>query len=232
MMRKTLLFLFVMALGTGADAQDAPRITQVSAAPETLAVGPAPRDNDLPRARWESRHNGALWTRVALAAVTTHGAPLLGVVPRDITDWCPAYPDQTPDNRAAFWAALLSTLSRYESTWNPSAVGGNGRWFGLMQIYPPTAEFRDCRVQTGEGLKRASDNLNCAVRIMAITVPRDDAISVKDTRWRGVAADWGPIRNDWMRRDMQRYTRKQNYCRALSEVRPKGRPDTQAALAE
>ena len=232
MIGKIAVFLGLVALGSGAFAQDAPLVSQIPAAPDALATAPAPRDNHLPRARWENRQNGALWTRVALAAVATHGAPLLGVVPRDIAEWCPAYPVQTAENRAAFWAALLSTLSRYESTWNPNAVGGNGRWFGLMQIYPPTAEFRDCRVQTGEGLKRASANLNCAIRIMAITVPRDEAISVKNTRWRGVAADWGPIRNDWMRRDMQRYTRKQTYCRALGEVRPKQRPDIQAALAE
>ena len=93
-----------------------------------------------------------------------------------------------------------------------------------MQIYPPTAEFRDCRVQTGAGLKRGSDNLNCAVRIMNITVPRDTAISVKDTRWRGVAADWGPIRNDRMRGVMQRYTKRQVYCRKLEDVRPPARP--------
>ena len=43
-------------------------------------------------------------------------------------------------------------------------------------------------------------------------------------RWRGVAADWGPIRNDWMRRDMQRYTKRQVYCRPLAEVRPRARP--------
>lgn len=195
-----------------------------SAAPVVLASRPEPRDNDVPRARWEHRAKGDLWTRVTIEAVETHGAALLDVVPRDIAEWCPAYPENGPEERAAFWAGLLSTLSRYESTWNPRAVGGGGRWFGLMQIYPPTAEFRDCRVQSGEGLKRGSDNLNCAVRIMAITVPRDGAISVMDTRWRGVAADWGPIRNDWMRRDMQRYTKRQVYCRMLSEVRPRARP--------
>ncbi|NNE88383.1 MAG: transglycosylase SLT domain-containing protein [Silicimonas sp.] len=189
-----------------------------------LVNRPAARDADVPRARWEHRQNGMLWTRVAMAAVNTHGEALTNTVPRDIVEWCPAYPDHTKKDRAAFWAALLSTLSRYESTWKPRAVGGNGRWFGLMQIYPPTAEFRGCRVQSGEGLKSAAANLNCAVRIMAITVPRDDAISVLDGRWRGVAADWGPIRNDWMRRDMQRYTKRQPYCRLLSEVRPKRRP--------
>ena len=185
---------------------------------------PAARDNRLPRARWEHRRDGELWTRVALAAVGTHGAALLEVVPKDIAEWCPAYPKNTPDQRAAFWAGFLSTLARYESTWDPSAVGGGGRWFGLLQIYPPTAEFRDCRVQTGDALKNGPNNLNCAVRIMAITVPRDNAISVKDSRWRGVAADWGPIRNDWMRGDMQRYTKRQVYCRALEDVRPVERP--------
>ncbi len=226
---KAVTILGFMLLSSPGIAQSP---ADISAAPETLTVSPEPRDTALPRARWEHRQNGALWTRVVLAAVQTHGAPLLSVVPRDIAEWCPAYPGNDAPERAAFWAALLSTLSRYESTWNPRAVGGDGRWFGLMQIYPPTAEFRDCRIQTGEGLKRGSDNLNCAVRIMAITVPRDTSISTKDTRWRGVAADWGPIRNDWMRRDMQRYTRAQTYCRPLAEVRPKKRPEPQAALAE
>jgi hypothetical protein len=59
---------------------------------------------------------------------------------------------------------------------------------------------------------------------MAITVPRDQAISVNDTRWRGVAAEWGPVRNDRMRRDMQRYTKRQSYCRPLAQVRPSPRP--------
>lgn len=185
---------------------------------------PAARNNHLPRASWEHRRNGDLWTRVALASVRTHGRALLEVVPKDIAEWCPAYPDSGEEQRAAFWAALLSTLSRYESTWNTHAVGGGGQWFGLMQIYPPTAEFRNCRVQSGDGLKHGPSNLNCAVRIMAVTVPRDNAIAIEEGRWKGVAADWGPIRNDWMRRDMQRYTKRQTYCRPLSEVRPRKRP--------
>ena len=187
-------------------------------------VVPEARDRDVPRARWEYTADGALWTRVALAAVQGHGAALIETVPKDIADWCPAYPENPPKARAAFWVGLLSTVSRYESTWKPRAVGGGNQWFGLMQIYPPTAEFRDCRVQTGRGLLNGADNLSCAVRIMAITVPRDQAISLKDTRWRGVAADWGPVRTDWMRRDMQNYTKRQSYCRPLSEVRPKERP--------
>ena len=212
-----VLSLFVIACLAGpGQAQEAFRLSN--------EVRPPARDNDLPRARWEHREKGPLWTRVVISAVETHGDALLNVVPQDIAAWCPAYAENGPEERAAFWAGLLSTLSRYESTWNPRAVGGNGRWFGLMQIYPPTAEFRACRVQTGTELKRGSDNLNCAIRIMNVTVPRDNAIAVKDTRWLGVAADWGPIRDDRMRRDMQRYTKKQTYCRRLAEVRPPRRP--------
>ena len=229
---KSLLLLVLISASSSALASDEALEPEMSYAPVALSAKPAQRDSTLPRARWEHRLNGELWTRVALAAVKTHGAPLLDVVPKDIAEWCPAYPDQGRNERAAFWASLLSTLSRYESTWNPRAVGGGNLWFGLLQIYPPTVEFRDCRVQTGEGLKHASANLNCAVRIMAITVPRDQAISTKDARWRGVAADWGPIRTAWMRNDMQRYTRRQTYCRLLSEVRPQQRPGDQAALAE
>ncbi len=218
-MIRALAFLTMFTV-FGAEASESPVLTPGA----TRADRPAPRDNAVPRARWEQRQDGDLWTRVVISAVETHGAALLQTVPRDIDDWCPAYRTNAREDRAAFWAGFISTLARYESTWNPRAVGGNGRWFGLMQIYPPTAEFRDCRVQTGEGLKRGSDNLNCAIRIMNITVPRDDAISVKDSRWRGVAADWGPIRNDWMRRDMQRYTKRQVYCRRLEDVRPVARP--------
>ncbi len=218
-MIRALLLIIAMA-ATSAHATEAP----VGGLAIATSERPAARNNQVPRARWEHRGKGPLWTRVVISAVETHGSELLTTVPKDIMDWCPAYAENGPDKRAAFWAGFVSTLARYESTWNPRAVGGGGRWFGLMQIYPPTAEFRDCRVQTGEGLKRGSDNLNCAIRIMNITVPRDNAISVKDSRWRGVAADWGPIRNDWMRRDMQRYTKRQVYCRRLADVRPKARP--------
>ena len=175
--------------------------------------------------RWERLPGGDLWTRVALASVRSHGAPLLDTVPQDIGEWCPAYAGESDEGRASFWTALLSALSRYESTWNPSAVGGGGLWHGLMQILPATAEFRGCRAVTGAALRHGPSNLSCAVRIMAATVPRDDAISVRGAeRWLGVAADGGPMRSERTRRDMQRYTRRQVYCRPLADVRPRRRP--------
>ncbi|MEK6216950.1 MAG: transglycosylase SLT domain-containing protein [Boseongicola sp.] len=231
-MRAILLTLPFLAFAFGSSAAEVTPEPGTSSAPITVDATPPIRGSVLPRARWEHRRGGALWSRVSLSAIQTHGRTLLDVVPRDIAAWCPAYAANDADQRAAFWAALLSTLSRYESTWDPRAVGGGGRWFGLLQIYPQTAEFRRCDVQTGNGLKQASANLNCAVRIMSVTVPRDQAISLKENRWKGVAADWGPIRNDWMRRDMQRYTSRQIYCRSLAQVRPKARPACTATCQE
>ena len=224
MIRAALLAAVLMSGAARAEIVSGDDLEKQAFGESVTSSRPAARDTTIPRARWERRSGGNLWTRVAMSAVMTHGAPLLDVVPRDISEWCPAYPEQDAEKRAMFWTALISTVTRYESTFNPRAVGGGGLWFGLMQIYPQTADFRKCRVRTGEGLKHAPSNLNCAIRIMATTVPRDTAISLKENRWKGVAADWGPIRNDWMRRDMQRYTKRQTFCRPLASVRPTARP--------
>ena len=229
-MKRLIALLAPVLLGASAMAETVPETRPVPVVEEDAVSGvfdgrPPVRDNAIPRARWDYRSDGWLWTRVALSAVQSHGRPLIDTVPRDIDAWCPAYRDNDDETRAAFWAGLLSALSRYESTYDPRAVGGGGRWFGLLQIYPQTAEYRDCRVQTGEGLKSASANLNCAVRIMSVTVPRDQAIALRDTRWRGVAADWGPMRSPRMQQDMKRYTSRQTYCRLLADVRPTPRPE-------
>ena len=116
-----------------------------------LSGRPASRRNDVPRARWEHRQNGDLWTRVAMAAVQTHGAPLLNTVPSDIAQWCPAYPSNDEEGRAAFWTALLSTLSRYESTWDPNAVGGGGFGSGFCRYIRKRLNFETVGFKRGKG---------------------------------------------------------------------------------
>lgn len=185
---------------------------------------PPGRDGDMPRTRWEHRTDSPIWTRAALSALKGHGAPLTRTVPRDIADWCPAYQDADATRRAQFWVGFLSALAKYESTWKPGAVGGGGQWYGLLQILPATARGYGCRAGSGEALKHGPSNLSCALRIMATTVPRDRAIALRDGRWRGVAADWGPMRSDAKRREMARWLRSQSYCRPLSSTRPRLRP--------
>lgn len=189
-------------------------------------VRPVARSNYLPEARWDRLSVGPIWTRAVMSAISAHGDDLENTVPRDIEKWCPAYEANDPEKRRAFWACMISLLARYESTYRPDAVGGGGRWYGLMQILPSTARHFGCRATSGEALKVPEDNLACAVRIMNVTVPRDNAIAQRDSRWRGVAADWGPMTDSSKIDAMASWTSAQSYCTSLESVRPRARPIT------
>jgi hypothetical protein len=181
------------------------------------------RDGGLPPVRWSHRENAAIWTRSALSALREHGAALVLDVPRDIASWCPGYAAANPRGRRAFWVGFLSALAKHESTYRARAVGGGGRYFGLLQITPATARGYDCRAKSGEALRHGPANLSCAIRIMAHTVSRDGVVSAG---MRGVAADWGPLHSRSKRRDMQDWLRGQRYCVSLPDTRPRARPDT------
>lgn len=192
------------------------------AVPKLSDITPPVRPAQLPRTRFQHQPDHAIWTRAALAALKSHGKPLVDMVPEDIADWCPAYQTSDEAGRRAFWVGFLSALSKHESTYKPYAVGGGGRWFGLLQILPATARGYNCVAGTGEALKNGAANLSCAIRIMAVTVPRDGV--VYGPGGRGVAADWGPLRSEAKRSDMAQWLRRQAYCRPLNAIRPKSRP--------
>lgn len=189
-------------------------------APET-SPRPIPRDTwAMPRLHWDGHPRGPGWSAAVMSALRGPGAPLLDVVPRDIAQWCPGYPQAEDEDRAAFWAGLVSALAWHESTHDPRAIGGGGQWFGLVQIAPGTARWRNCAVGTGEALLDGPANLRCGIRIMAITVPRDGVIA---EGMRGVAADWGPFHSTRKREDMRNWVRAQAYCQ--TRIRPVPRPD-------
>nr|WP_089879710.1 transglycosylase SLT domain-containing protein [Citreimonas salinaria] len=167
----------------------------------------------------------------ALQALRGHARALPAMVPADINAWCPGYRSAGLAGREAFWVGLISSLAWHESTHRPNAVGGGGQWFGLVQIFPPTARLYDCRAQSGEALKDPERNLSCALRIMARTVPRDGVVSAG---MRGVAADWGPFHSSRKRDDMRDWLRRQPYCRGLARsLRPQLRPfEPQAPMVE
>lgn len=165
----------------------------------------------LPAMGWDHRAEGEEWTEATLAALQAQGAALLQHVPGDISDWCPGYAEATKEERAAFWAGLLSALAKHESTWNPAAVGGGGKWFGLVQIAPATARGYGCAAGSGEALKDGEANLSCAVRIAARTVMRDGVVAAGGG---GLAADWGPFHSRSKRAEMASFTRSQSYCGA------------------
>lgn len=205
-------------------------VAQEGLAP-SVAPRPMARALIVPDARWDHRSGGRGWTLAGLRALAGHGTRLTEVVPRDIDAWCPGYRRAGLAGRRAFWIGFLSALAYHESTWNPRAVGGGGQWYGLLQIYPPTARHFRCEARSGAALQDGSANIACAIRILNRTIPRDRAIALRDTRWRGVAADWGPMRNAGKVAQMQRWTRAQPYCRVelapQAAPRPRARPSAE-----
>ncbi|MBY4891671.1 transglycosylase SLT domain-containing protein [Rhodobacteraceae bacterium N5(2021)] len=198
-------------------------VPEISALAPASSPRPVVRDSwAVPVARWDNHPRGAQWTAAVLSALRGPGAPLLETEPNDIRAWCPGYLEATPAQRAAFWTGLVSTLAWHESSHDPRAVGGGGQWFGLVQIAPGTARWRDCDVGSGEALLNGTANLRCGIRIMGITVPRDNVIS---DGMRGVAADWGPFHSSRKREDMRNWVRQQEYCQAPApRMRPVMRP--------
>lgn len=159
--------------------------------------------------RWDHRPEAGEWTRTAFAALDTHAAVLPALVPADIEQWCPGYPEASEAEREMFWTGLLSALARHESTWNPQAVGGGGRWHGLVQISPATARHYGCQATSGSALQNGSANISCALRIWAQTVPRDGVVAAGRG---GVAADWGPFVQSEKREEMRQWISSQPYC--------------------
>ena len=212
-------------LSTTSVAQEASDRRPAQRFAPTVSARPAPRPPEpkaLPDLRWDHVDGSARWTRAALKALDRHGAALLDTVPSDIGEWCPAYPEADRWARKAFWAGLLSTLSKHESTYRPAAVGGGGLWYGLVQILPATARGYRCDAKTGEALKDGALNMSCAIRILNVTVPRDGVVA---DGMRGVAADWGPFHSSRKREDMRRWLSAQPYCTGLaSSPRPPARP--------
>lgn len=169
------------------------------------------QDGARPAMRWDHRPEAAEWTQRSLLAVARHDGVLAGQVPGDIGAWCPGYAKNGLEERRAFWVGLLSAVSKHESSWNPTAAGGGGRWIGLMQISPQTAAHHGCAGATSKGLKDGATNLACAVEIMAEQVGRDGVVAGKGSR--GIGRDWMPLRKRDKRAEMAAWTSAQSYCR-------------------
>ncbi|MCJ8139397.1 transglycosylase SLT domain-containing protein [Falsirhodobacter halotolerans] len=176
-------------------------------ATQTKTTEPA----SLPVMRWDFRPEASSWTRQTLAAVSQKDADLAALVPNDIDTWCPGYRTASMDERRAFWTAMLSALAKHESTWNPAASGGGGKWIGLVQIAPRTARAYDCDATTTSELKNGSANLACAVNIASAQVSRDNMVAGAQGR-RGMGRDWAPFRSSAKRAEMAQWTRSQDYC--------------------
>ena len=169
------------------------------------------RQDIRPAMQWDHRREAPVWTGLTLAAVAAKDAQLADRVPADIAAWCPGYATASLEERRAFWVGLLSALAKHESTWNPRASGGGGRWIGLTQIAPATARQYGCDARSSAALKDGAANLACAVEIMADNVAADGLVAGGGTR--GLGRDWAPFRKASKRADMSAWVSGQAYCR-------------------
>lgn len=166
----------------------------------------------LPAMGWDARPEATSWTQASLLAVAEQDAVLASRIPADVAQWCPGYETAGVNDRRAFWSGLLSAVAKHESSWNPKAAGGGGRWIGLMQISPATARTHGCDATNTAALKDGEANLECAVQIMAAQVAADGEVSgTRGTR--GIGRDWAPLRSSSKRSEMQGWTASQDYCR-------------------
>ena len=164
----------------------------------------------LPATRWDHQPQAAEWTTRSLVAVAARDDVLASRVPSDIETWCPRYESASLPQRRAFWVGLLSAVAKYESSWNPRASGGGGRYIGLMQISPRSAKNYGCEVTSVSGLKDGGANLECAVKLLAYQVERDGVVAGNGSR--GIGRDWMPLRKSAKRAEMAKWTRSQAYC--------------------
>ncbi len=165
-----------------------------------------------PPMAWDAHPEAEGWTDSTLIALSTKDEQLSDQVPADIAGWCPGYEEAPIEARRAFWAGLVSSVAKYESTWNPMASGGGGRWIGLMQISPRSAKYYGCDATSVAALKDGEANLECAVDIMSEQVARDGLVAGDGSL--GVGRDWAPLRSEEKRAEMAAWTSTQPYCTA------------------
>ena len=163
-----------------------------------------------PSMRWDNHPEAAAWTVNTLVAVAQEDAALAQRVPADIARWCPGYEEGSLMERRAFWAGLISAVGKYESSYNPRAAGGGGRYIGIMQISPRSAANYGCDATSASALKDGVANLECAVEMVAHHVEKD-GVAVGNGR-QGIGRDWMPFRKANLRNEMEAWVKAQSYC--------------------
>ena len=178
----------------------------------TNAVG---RATTPPPMGWDAHHpQAAEWTVNTLMAVAEEDAALANRVPADIAAWCPGYTEGGLMERRAFWAGLISAVGKYESSYNPRAAGGGGRYIGIMQISPRSAANYGCDATSSAELKDGSANLACAVEMLAYQVERDGLAVGNGSQ--GIGRDWMPFRKADKRAAMKTWISQQSYCQQVA----------------
>lgn len=154
---------------------------------------------------WRKVNPDGGWTRAAEQAVSQTALPYLE--PRDVQEFCAAYPSLAAPERQVFWAGLLSAMARPESNFKPEttyvephivdAHGQNVVSRGLLQISIESANQKayGCGVQAAKDLHVPEVNLRCGARILAHWVKSDGVIGAAAKPARGGGRYWSVLRS-------------------------------------
>jgi len=150
----------------------------------------------LPVLAWGEKR--ADWTEYLLKEL--RGKEFLAVVPVDFKDYCAEFPALSLNDRAEFYAELISIMAKRESGFNPASKyqeafnDAKGRPVisrGLLQISIESANSYGCNFKDATELHDPKKNLSCTVKIIERWVNRDKRLGGKVAgKWQGVARYW------------------------------------------
>ena len=163
------------------------------------------------------------WSAATFLAIDAHGGALLTKKPGDWAKWCAKdWSQLSREDKAEFYVGLISSLARFESSFNPKATykenfrDGHGDFVisrGLLQISKESANLYGCGIEKAEELHDPSTNLTCGVRILSRWVERDGVIQGGGTgAWRGAARYWSPFRKADRIAKMAAFTKGRKVC--------------------
>jgi len=158
--------------------------------------------------RWDWREAHPSYHQIALSEVKTTGAELLDYTPKDYQRYCPEYPQLNREQRSLFWASLLSSIARHESSHNTESAyeehikNREGNFVvsrGLLQMSFESARFYNSELESPEELHDPRTNMRTGLLAIKKWVLADGVIAHqgKDGKWQGAARYWSTLRTNW-----------------------------------
>lgn len=137
-------------------------------------------------ASWKVKDTDCAWTKSAEASVLA--VDLASLSPSDVSGFCPKYETLPRLDKARFWVALISAISRPESNYKTmqqykeSFLDSKGDPVisrGLLQISMESANQSrySCGIANEKDLHDPFVNIQCGVKILNYWVKKDGAIA-------------------------------------------------------
>lgn len=158
--------------------------------------------------KWDWREGHLTYHQIAMEEVGRYGRALLYTTPRDYKRYCPRYPELTPQQRQLFWASLISSIARHESSHKTesayqedilNSAGNKVMSRGLLQMSFESARYYNPALKRPEELHDPRTNIRTGVLAVKKWVTTDGVIGVQESngKWKGAARYWSTLRTNW-----------------------------------